>query len=139
MLYDMGRTGALPKSFAKLNRHSAPSVGLVVTMALWLGAALFGAYRSVDALFSLMSSFACIAYALVCAAAIKDRWRGKGLKSFFIDKAIPILAIGIMLWMLSSMSPGYLLTVGAWALLGALIVFSLKARRGRDFFKQVEL
>jgi amino acid transporter len=139
MLYDMGRTRALPKIFAKLNRHSAPSVGLVVTMLLWIGAALFGAYRSVDTLFSLMSSFACIAYALVCAAAVKDRWRETGLKSFFIDKAIPVLAIGIMLWMLSSMSPGYLVAVGAWALLGVLIIFFIRARKGKDFFKQVEL
>ncbi|MHB0897808.1 MAG: APC family permease [Spirochaetales bacterium] len=139
MLYDMGRTKALPKSFAKLNRHSAPSVGLIVTMILWLGAALFGAYFSVDTLFSLMSSFACIAYALVCAAAIKDRWGGKGLKSFFIDKAIPILAIGIMLWMLSSMSAGYLVAVGAWALVGVVIIVVIRLRKGRDFFKQVEL
>ncbi|HWP69104.1 MAG TPA: amino acid permease, partial [Rectinemataceae bacterium] len=130
---------ALPASFAKLNRHSAPSVGLIVTMALWLGAALFGAYYSVDTLFSLMSSFACIAYALVCAAAIKDRWGGKGLKSFFIDKAIPILAIGVMLWMLSSMSAGYLIAVGVWALLGVLIIVFLKVSKGRDFFKKVEL
>jgi amino acid transporter len=108
-------------------------------MALWIGAALFGAYRSVDTLFSLMSSFACIAYALVCAAAIKDRWGERGLKSFFVDKAIPVLAIGIMLWMLSSMSPGYLVAVGLWSLLGVLIILFLRARKGRDFFKQVEL
>ena len=139
MLYDMGRTRALPRSFAKLNRHSAPSLGLIATMVLWLVAALFGAYRSVDTLFSLMSSFACIAYALVCAAAIKDRWNEKGLKSFFINKAIPILAIGIMLWMLSSMSAGYLVAVGAWAILGVLIIVIIKARKGRDFFRQVEL
>ena len=139
MLYDMGRTRALPKSFARLNRHSAPSVGLIVTMALWLGAALFGAYGSVDTLFSLMSSFACIAYALVCAAAIKDRWKEKGLTSFLIDKAVPVLAIGIMLWMLSSMSPGYLAAVGAWAAVGILIIVLLRVRKGRDFFKQVEL
>ncbi len=139
MLYDMGRTRALPKSFARLNRHSAPSVALVVTMVFWLGASLFGAYYSVDTLFSLMSSFACIAYALVCAAAMKDRWGEKGLKSFFINKAIPILAIVIMLWMLSSMSAGYLAAVGAWAALGILIIFLLKAVKGRDFFKKVEL
>jgi len=135
----MGRTRALPKSFAKLNRHSAPSVGLIVTMVLWMGAALFGAYKSVDTLFSLMSSFACIAYALVCAAAMKDRWSEKGLKSFLINKAIPILAICVMLWMLSSMSAGYLVAVGAWAGLGVLIIFFIKARKGKDFFKQVEL
>ena len=139
MLYDMGRTRALPKSLARLNRHSAPSVSLIVTMVLWMGASLFGAYYSVYTLFSLMSSFACIAYALVCAAAMKDRWGEKGLKSFFINKAIPTLAIAIMLWMLSSMSSGYLIAVGIWAALGALIIFLLKAVKGRDFFTQVEL
>jgi amino acid transporter len=139
MLYDMGRTRALPKSFAALNRHSAPSVGLIVTMVLWIGAALYGAYKSVDTLFSLMSSFACIAYALVCAAAMKDRWASKGWKSFIIDKAIPLIAIAIMLWMLSSMSAGYLVAVGAWALLGIAIIFIIKSRKGKDYFKQVEL
>jgi len=139
MLYDMGRTRALPRSFARLNSHSAPSVALVVTMVFWLGASLFGAYYSVDTLFSLMSSFACIAYALVCAAAMKDRWGEKGLKSFFINKAIPTLAIGIMLWMLSSMSAGYLVAVGVWAFLGVLIILFLKVSKGRDFFKKVEL
>lgn len=139
MLYDMGRTRALPKAFASLNSHSAPSLGLFVTMALWLAAALFGAYVSVDALFSLMSSFACIAYALVCLAAIKDRWNGKGWRSILVDKIVPALAIGVMLWMLSSMGGVYLAAVGVWALLGLLIILAIRATKGRDFFKGVEL
>jgi amino acid transporter len=139
MLYDMGRTCALPKSFAKLNSHAAPSFSLFITMILWMGASLFGAYYSVDTLFALMSSLACIAYSLICVAAIKDRWQEKGAKALLINKIVPFTAIAIMLCMFSSQSIGYLFAVGIWGIIGLIIIIVLKMVKGKDFFKRLEL
>lgn len=139
MLYDMGRSKALPPVFAQLNKHSSPRFSLYLVSVTWILVALIGAYFSVDVILALLSSFACLAYICVSLSNIKERWNSHGVKALFLNKIIPLLAIVILVWMLVSQSVFYIILVIGWGLLGFVIIQIIQAVKGKDFFKQMNL
>ena len=115
-LYDMGRTGYLPSALSKVNRHQTPHISLIVYCAVWAIVALFGAYGNTDILFTLMALFASVSYILICAANIKDRWHEKGAKALIMNKLVPLVAAAILLYMIFSSDPVYVIGVALWAI-----------------------
>ncbi len=115
-LYDMGRTGYLPSALSKVNRHQTPHISLIVYCAVWAIVALFGAYANTDILFTLMALFASVSYILICAANIKDRWHEKGAKALIMNKLVPLVAAAILLYMIFSSDPVYVIGVALWAI-----------------------
>lgn len=139
MLYDMGRSKALPSVFATLNKHSSPKFSLYLISVVWIAVAIFGAYFSVDVLLALLSSFACLAYICVSLSNIKDRWKSTGVTAIFLNKIIPIVAIFVLVWMLVSQSVLYIYFVAGWAALGFIIIKVIQAVKGKDFFNQMNI
>lgn len=119
-LYDMGRTGYLPSALSKVNKHQTPHISLIVYCVVWAAVALFGAYGNTDILFTMMALFASVSYILICAANIKDRWREKGVKAILLYKVIPLVAIAILLYMIFSTDPVYLLVTALWIVLAGI-------------------
>ena len=115
-LYDMGRTGYLPEAFSKVNSHQTPHISLIAYCAVWAIVALFGAYVSVDILFTMMALFASVSYVLICAANIRDRWNEKGLASAIVNKVIPVVASLILLYMIFSSDLIYVAVTAVWTL-----------------------
>jgi len=139
MLYDMGRSKALPPAFGTLNKYSSPKISLYFITAVWTCTALFGAYFSVDLLLALLASFACLAYICVAVSNIKDRWQSTGVKAFLVNKFIPLIACAILVLMLASQPLFYIFLVAGWSVLGIIIIQSIQASKGKDFFKQMNI
>lgn len=138
-LFDLGRTGYLPKAFGKLNKHQAPSTGLLVYACLWFATAFYGTYVDVNALFTHMSVFASAVYAFVSLANMKDRWNETGVKTFIMNKIIPVITVIILSYMIFSTSTDYLLFEGAWALAGLVIAFIWKAYNKNDSLDTIKV
>ena len=113
-LYDMGRTGYLPQSFAKVNKYQTPHISLIVYCVVWVAVALFGAYVSVDILFTMMALFASVSYVLICVAHIKDRAGEKGIPSAIVNKIVPVISSLILLYMIFSSDWIYILVTALW-------------------------
>lgn len=116
ILYDMGRTGYLPPLFARLNKHQIPHVSLIFYSVVWTGIAIFGAYVSADALFTMVALCASICYVLICISHIKDRWTEKGAGAVFLNKIMPAVACLILLYMIVSSDLLYLCIAAGWTL-----------------------
>ena len=139
MFYDMGRSKALPKAFATLNKHSSPKFACYVISVLWFLMALFGAYISVDVLVALFASFACVAYICVSISNMKDRWHSKGVKAVFANKIIPVITIAILLIMICSQSKLYIGLLAGWGVIGLIIIQVISAVKGKDYFKKMKI
>ena len=119
-LYDMGRTGYLPKSLSKVNKHQTPHIALIAYCVVWTAVALFGAYGNTDVLFTMMALFASVSYILICAANIKDRWNEKGAKAVVLNKIVPAAAIAVLMYMVFSSDGVYLLVTALWIVASAI-------------------
>ena len=119
-LYDMGRTGYLPKSLSKVNKHQTPHIALIAYCVVWTAVALFGAYGNTDVLFTMMALFASVSYILICAANIKDRWNEKGAKAVVLNKIVPVVAIAVLMYMVFSSDGVYLLVTALWIVASAI-------------------
>lgn len=115
-LFDMGRTGYLPESFSKVNRHQTPHISLIVYSVVWAAVALFGAYVSTDILFTMMALFASVSYVLICIANIKDRWNEKGAASLLVNKLVPVVSGLVLVYMIFSSDFIYVAATAIWAL-----------------------
>ena len=116
-IYDMGRTGYLPKRFAKLNKYQIPHIALIAYCSVWICTSAFGAYVSVDALFTMVALCASVTYLFICVANLKDRWQEKGVGSLIINKIIPIISILILGYMIFSSELLYIFIIAGWTLL----------------------
>ena len=119
-LYDMGRTGYLPKSLSKVNKHQTPHIALIAYCVVWTAVALFGAYGNTDVLFTMMALFASVSFILICAANIKDRWNEKGAKAVVLNKIVPVVAIAVLMYMVFSSDGVYLLVTALWIVASAI-------------------
>lgn len=119
-LYDMGRTGYLPKALSKVNKHQTPHIALIAYCVVWTAVALFGAYGNTDVLFTMMALFASVSYILICAANIRDRWNEKGAKAVVLNKIVPAAAIAVLMYMVFSSDGVYLLVTGLWIAASAI-------------------
>ena len=63
-----------------------------------------------------MALFASVSYILICAANIKDRWHEKGAKALIMNKLVPLVAAAILLYMIFSSDPVYVIGVALWAI-----------------------
>jgi amino acid transporter len=128
MLYDMGKNGYLPKRFTSLNKHQAPGFNVILTIAIWYGGALFGAYISIDVLLNYLAILACMAYAFISFANFKDYLRDRGIKALIQSKIIPISAFGILVYMILTMEAFYQISALIWSIIGLAIVFLMRSK-----------
>lgn len=128
-LYDLGRTGFLPKVMTKVNSHQTPSAGLITYCCIAFFACLYGCYAyggifdGVNDIFTYMAICASIAYAFVCIANIKDRRAEKGFGAAVKYRAVPAVTFVILLYMIFSSGMKYSVGTIVWMLAGLAAMY----------------
>jgi amino acid transporter len=134
MSLNLARGGFLPKAFLRLNKHQVPGPGVIVTAAIWLVVSFVGITISVDILLNLTSLFLGLAYVFICIANIKDSWRDFSLRGVILSKAVPVIALCMLCFLIASQPAMYLGILAAWTLAGIVLLVVLRAVKGREFF-----
>lgn len=121
-LYDLGRKGILPKPFTVLNKKQIPQNGVIAYGVSAMVACLYGSYAFVDGLFDGVNDFftvqaitASIAYVLICVSHIKEEAHNTRLfKGIIVAKIIPLISISILIYLIYSSGPRYVIFTVFW-------------------------
>jgi len=122
LLYSMAAGGLLPKVLAAVHpRFRTPWVAIVVQNVIVLFAALSGSFAS---LVPLASVAVLSLYLMVAAAAlVLQRRTSQPAGAFTIPTAVPVGAVLLMLWMLSTATPKEFLIQGVVVVATLALVF----------------
>jgi amino acid transporter len=106
MLFALGRDGFLPSTVASVHtRFKTPYVAIVIQTILVIGLAVSGSFEK---LVIIANGSVLMAYAACCAAVIELRRRGikQDAAPYRIPgaAAVPVVAIAVIAWLLSSLS-----------------------------------
>ena len=106
MLYALGRDGFLPSVVASIHpRYKTPYVAIVVQTILVIALAASGSFEK---LVLIANGAVLVVYAACCAAVLELRRRGirQDAEPFRVPFAavVPVLAIAVIVWLLSSLS-----------------------------------
>lgn len=146
-MYDLGRTGYLPKFFTQVNKYQTPSGGLIAYCSIAFFACLYGCYAysgeglfgeganlfdGVNDIFTYMSICASIAYAFICLANMKDRMGEKGLVAVLKYKAVPVFTFCLLVYMIFSSGLKYNIGTLVWMGLAAVTMLIFFSRRKKN-------
>lgn len=106
MLYALGRDGFLPSVVASIHpRYKTPYVAIVIQTILVIALAASGSFEK---LVLIANGAVLVVYAACCAAVLELRRRGirQDAEPFRVPFAavVPVLAIAVIVWLLSSLS-----------------------------------
>lgn len=138
-LYDLGRTGTLPRKLGTVNKYQIPARGLIVYAISAFCMCMYGYYGYIDGtifeglddLFLVMAICASTAYAFICIANVKERWHDKTAGGFFFGKLIPIFTVALMLYMIFfATGPKYVILTVIWY--AAAVIFAILRGNAMD-------
>lgn len=142
-LYDLGREGILPKGLTKLNKHQIPHrsmftygiVSFFMSMYALYGYSANGLFNGINDWFVIMGMNACIAYAFICIANIKDGWKETSFwNGIILRKIVPIITTALLLYMVASSfgSPLYIIVFFIFVIGGVIFAFA-RANAKKDY------
>jgi amino acid transporter len=133
-LFAFGRDGILPRAFANVHpRFRTPHVAIITQAVVCAALAITASFGRLAVLATVSTL---VLYLLCCVAAWVLRRRDVRVEGATPFRApggpvIPVLAVLVILWLLSSARPREYLIVGAVAAAAALLYFASGAHRAR--------
>jgi len=129
MIYAFARDGYLPRPLARVAASQAPVAAIVLHVALTFALATTGTFEKL----AILANASALALYLGCALAAWELRRqgvavdGAGFRVPF-GSVVPILACGVIAWLLTGLTRNEWLAMGA-CLAAASLLYALAARR----------
>jgi putrescine importer len=131
ILFGMGRDGALPKFFARLNKRDNPVLNIWLIGALALTGALLLNYEKAATLINFGAFLAFMGVNLSVVREFFFRPPAGHARNWLLDLAVPVVAFLFCLWIWLSLPIPAKVVGGIWCALG-LIYTAIKTRGFRD-------
>lgn len=128
----LAKDGLIPKVIAKQGTRGTPYIAIIITVALAIPIALSGSFTKLAAI-SVVSRFA--QYVPTCLSIIVLRKKRPDLKSSFrvpFGPVIPIIAVGVGIWLLAQSSLEKIMWGLGGLIVGVPIYFIMKSYNNKQ-------
>ncbi|MGB9592020.1 MAG: APC family permease, partial [Candidatus Kryptoniota bacterium] len=141
ILYDMGRTGVLPKGFSKTNKYGSPWVAVTIVGLIWLVNATIAGFMSAtyfEILIDVLVFGSLWAYIWAMIACMKTHWSDWSARGIIVDKVLPLIGLVVSGYMFVTQSMLSWISGIAWAVVGCIVTLVIYYVRGKEVFHKAK-